>query len=63
MWKVNDNDDKDAYDDNDDDGKFWSEKLSWAFGSGELTRDLKGLQVDSPCDKHWLFNYYEWCTS
>mgnify|MGYP003683272863 CR=1 FL=1 len=30
MWKVYDNND-----DNDDDGQ-WSEKLTWAFGSGEL---------------------------
>ena len=37
MWKVYDN----ANDNNDNDGqrttdKFWSEKLTWAFGSGEL---------------------------
>ena len=30
-----DNSDNDANDDNDD-GQFWSEKLTWAFGSGEL---------------------------
>ena len=28
-----------------------------------LTRDLEGLRVYSPCDKHPLFNYYKWCTS
>ena len=35
IWKVYDNDN----DDNDDGqltDKFWSEKVTWAFGSGEL---------------------------
>jgi hypothetical protein len=30
MWKVYDNDDRQLKD------KFWSEKLTWAFDSGEL---------------------------
>ena len=39
IWKVydnaNDNDDNETT----DNGQFWSYKLNWAFGSGELKKD------------------------
>ena len=38
MWKVYDNVNNNA--NNNDNDKFWSEKLTWAFGSGELKSRL-----------------------
>ena len=60
MWKVYDNDD-------DNDGqhqKFWSEKLPWAFGSGELKWTngiLNSLinhitYINSPMGEYWIFS-------
>ena len=61
MWKVYDNDD-------DNDGqhqKFWSEKLPWAFGSGELKMDKWDLKFShkphsiyklSPMGEYWIFS-------
>ena len=53
MWKVYANNDDDNYND-DDDGqrrrttdKFWSEKLTWAFGSVELKREEGYFDNDS----------------
>ena len=40
MWKVYDNDNND-YDGQRTTDKFWSEKLTWAFGSGELKRTME----------------------
>ena len=34
MWKVDDSE-NDNGDKTTDNGQFWSEKLTWAFGSGE----------------------------
>ena len=50
MRKVYDNNDDDDNDDDDnDDGqridKFWSEKLTWAFGSGEQKTQIKVYSV------------------
>jgi hypothetical protein len=52
MWKVYDSDDRQLTD------KFWSEKLTWAFGSGELK--IKNKFCLKVAIKKFESQYFEW---